>query len=511
MRMIKRGLTATAMAIALSATALTSAPAWAEGKLTVSMSQDPGSWDPIDTFLVAWATVATNIFDGLTYRGPDLKLVPGLAESWEELDEGKRIRFKLREGVKFHNGEPFNAEAVKYTFDRLLGDEGAKGPQRANYAAIESVEVIDDYTVDMKLNAPDPVLLTKLAGYGAMIVPPKYIEEKGDEFFNANPVGTGLFKFVSYQPKVGIKLEANPDYFGGAPKLSQVEYRFITEPATAVAELQSGRVDVVVPPIIPIGMVPVIEGDSKLELVSVPGPTVDALRFNTRDGITADERVRKAIIMAVDRKTIVDSILAGQASEITSFQGELSFGFDPELKALPFDPEGAKKLLEEAGVKPGATLQIDIRGNDATMNEVAQVVASYLSMVGITATIKPHETNILLNDIIPQGKTGAMFQQKWGGWTFDYDNTAYAMYHTGEKWNPYDSDEELDKLLESQRPMTDRSERERVLKEIAKYAADRALELPLYNSNAIYGVNKRVKNFVAAPDTRLKLDQISVD
>jgi peptide/nickel transport system substrate-binding protein len=511
MKAFKQGLTAAVMALGLSGVAVTATPALAAGKMTVSIPQDPGSWDPVDTFLVQWAAVATNIFDGLTYRGPDLKLVPGLAESWEELDEGKRIRFKLRQGVKFHNGEDFNAAAVKFTFDRLLGEEGSKGPQRSNYVSIESVEIIDDYTVDMKLKTPDPVLLTKLAGYGAMIVPPKYIEEEGEDNFNLNPVGTGAFKFVSYAPKVDIKLEANPDYWGGAPKLSNLDFRIITEPATAVAELQAGRVDLVMPPTIPIGMIPVIEGDSNLEIVSVPGPTVDALRFNTRNGITADPNVRKAIIMAVDRATIVQSILAGQASEIASFQSALSFGYDAELKPLPYDPEGAKKLLADAGVQPGASLQIDIRGNDATMNEVAQVISSYLSMVGITATIKPYETNVLLNDIIPQGKTGAMFQQKWGGWTFDYDNTAYAMYHTGEKWNPYDSDETLDKLLESQRPLTDRAERERILKEIGTYAADRALEIPLYNTNAIFGISKRVKGFVAPPDNRLKLTDVTVE
>ncbi|WP_027997930.1 ABC transporter substrate-binding protein [Sinorhizobium arboris] len=508
---IKRGITATFMAIALAGAAFSPAPALAAGKLTVSSPQDPGSWDPVDTFLVQWAAVATNIFDGLTYRGPDLKLVPGLAESWEELDEGKRIRFKLRQGVKFHNGEEFNAEAVKFTFDRLLGEEGAKGPQRSNYTAIESIEIVDPFTVDMKLKAPDPVLLTKLAGYGAMIVPPKYIQEKGEDNFNINPVGTGAFKFVSYAPKVNIKLEANPDYWGGAPKLSELEYRFITEPSTAVAELQAGRVDLVIPPTIPIGMLPVIQGDSKLEVLSVPGPTVDALRFNTRDGITADPKVRKALIMAVDRASIVQSLLAGQATEIASFQGELSFGYDPELKPLPFDPEGAKKLLAEAGVAPGTAVQIDIRGNDATMNEVAQIVASYLQIVGVNATIKPYETNVLLNDIIPQGKTGAMFQQKWGGWTFDYDNTAYSMYHSGERWNPYDKDETLDKLLESQRPLTDRAERERILREIAAYAADRALEMPLYNTKAIYGISKRVKGFVPAPDNRMKFTDVTVE
>ncbi|PWL18630.1 peptide ABC transporter substrate-binding protein [Falsochrobactrum shanghaiense] len=509
--MMRKTFKAMLLASAVSAAVLASAPAFAEGKLTVSSPQDPGSWDPIDTFLVNWASVATNIFDGLVYRGPDLKLVPALATSWEELDEGKRIRFNLRENVKFHNGEPFNAEAVKFTFDRLLGDEGAKGPQRSNYIAIESVEVIDDKTVDFHLKEPDPVLITKLAGYGGMIVPPKYIAEKGDDFFNMNPVGTGPFKFVSYQPKVSIKLEAFADHWDGAPKLSELEYRFITEPSTAVAELQAGRVDLVIPPTIPIGMIPTIEGDPNLELVTTAGPTVDALRFNTRDGITKDERVRRALIMAVDRDAIIQSILAGQAEPIASFQSALSFGYDPELKPLPYDPEQAKKLLEEAGVQPGATVQIDVRGNDATFNEVAQAVASFLQMVGVNAAIKPYDTNVLLNDIIPQGKTGAMFQQKWGGWTFDYDNTAYAMYHSGEKWNPYEKDEKLDEMLEAQRSVLDRNEREKLLQDIAKYAADRAYEMPLYNTKAIYGVNKRVKNFVPAPDNRMRLSDVTVE
>lgn len=501
----------TAAAVLFMATTALTAPAFANGKLVVSSPQDPGSWDPIDTFLINWASAATNIFDGLTYRGPDMKLVGALAESWEELDEGKRIRFKLREGVTFHNGEEFNADAVKYTFDRLLGDEGAKGPQRSNYVAISSVEVIDPLTVDFNLSAPDPVLLTKLAGYGAMIVPPKYIEENGDAHFNLNPVGTGPFKFVAYDPTVSLKLEAFDGFWGDKAKLSELEYRFISEPSTAVAELQAGRVDVVIPPTIPVSMVPTIEADPNLELASVTSPTVWALRYNTRDGITADANVRKALIMAVDRETIVKEILGGQADVVATFQSPLSFGYDEAVKPLPYDPAEAQRLLSEAGVQPGAEVQIDVRGNDATFGEVAQAVAAYLSTVGVVAKIQPYEVNTMLNDIIPQGKTGAMFQQGWGGWTFDYDNTAYSMYHSGEKWNPYDSDGELDKLLESQRPLTDRAERERILKEIALYVADRALEMPLYNSKALYGVNKRVKNFDPAPDNRLRLDKVEVE
>lgn len=499
-------------ALLTSALALvTAAQAQTANTLTISSPQDPGSWDPIDTFLVNWSAVANNVFDGLVARTPDLKIIPGLATDWTISDDGLTYRFNLREGVTFHNGEPFNADAVKFSFERLLGAEGDKGPQKSNYNVIQSVNVIDPKTVELKLSRPDPVLLTKLTGYGAMIVPPAYIAEKGDDYFNTHPVGTGPFSMTSYTARDAVQLKAYEGFWGDKPKLENVTFRFITEPSTALAELQSGRVDMVIPPSVPIGSLPTIEADPKLEIVSTAGATVYSLRFNTRDGITADPKVRKALVMAVDRATINEAILAGQAKPIASFQSEQTFGNDPSLEAIPFDTAGAQKLLDEAGVKPGATVQIDVRGNDSTFNEVAQAVASYLSTVGITATIKPYETNVLLNDIIPAGRTGAMWQQTWGAWTFDYDNTAYLMYHKGERWNPYGDDPKLDALLESQRGMTNREEREKVLHEIARYVADQAIEMPLYNLNQIYAINKRVKNFIAPPDSRLRLTDVTVE
>ena len=500
--------TAAVAVMAIASMGMATSQSMAEGKLSVSVALDPGSWDPIDTFLVAWGAVGSNIFDGLTERDTNAKLHPGLATSWEVLDEGVRIRFKLREGVKFHNGEPFNAEAVKFTFDRLLGEIGAKGPQRANYTSVESVEIIDDYTVDFHLTQPDPVLLTKLAGYGAMIVPPKYITEKGEDYFNTHPVGTGPFSFVSYEPKVDLELKANQDYWGDVAKVSELEYRFISELTTAVAELQAGRLDIVED--LPISMLSVVKDDAKLDVVSTAGPTVYGLRFNTRDGITANKDVRKAIVMAVDRATIIKSLLAGEAEEIASFQSSLSFGYDPELKPLPYNPEEAKKLLKAAGVAPGTEIQIDIRAGKPTFNEVVQAVGAYLQTVGLKAVIKPYENSVFLNDIVPQGKTGALFQQSWGGWTLDYDNTAYLLYHTGQKWNPYGTDAKLDAMLEEQRPMTDVAKREELLKNIAAYVADEALEMPLYGLKAIYGVNKRLEGFVPAPDNRVKLNTVSI-
>ncbi|MCX7381689.1 MAG: ABC transporter substrate-binding protein [Alphaproteobacteria bacterium] len=501
-----RLIAASALAVALGAPL---PEAKAAGTLTIAQAQDPNNWDPIITFLLSWGAVGSNIYDGLVMRDEQLNLKPGLATSWEVLDQGMRLRFKLREGVTFHNGEPFNAEAVKFTMERLLGPEGAKGPQQSNYTSIGAVEIIDPYSVDIVLKRPDPVMITKLAGYGAMIVPPKYVTEKGSQGFGAAPVGTGPFKVTGYENKVHITLEPSGHYWGGKPKLDKVIYKFIVEPATQVAELQSGRVDIASQ--VPIGMIGAITATANLQLLSTTGPTVTVARFNTANGATKDERVRKAIVMAVDREAIVKQILQGHAKPVTSFQSTLSFGFDPAQKPIPFDPAAARKLIAEAKLPPGTTVSVDFASNNTVFREVAQAIAGYLTAVGLKPQARPFEMNLFTNDIIPNGKTGEMFAMGWGGWTFDYDNTAYLMYHSGERWNPYDKDPALDAMLEGQRTIADRGERQKALQKIANYVAEHALELPLYNLDTYYGVNKRVKGLVVPPDNRFRLIDVSVD
>lgn len=504
-----RPLTIWAAAALALAPAAAPMPAWAGGTLTIAQSQDPASYDPIDTFLLSWGQIGHDIFDGLVQRGSDMTLKPALATSWEQLDNGLRLRFTLRQGVTFQNGEPFDAKAVKFTFDRLLGPDGAKGPQQSNYTAIDHVEILDPYKVDIVLKHPDPVMLTKLSGYGGVIVPPEYLQKVGHAEFAIHPIGTGPFKVTDYQPKVSLTLEAFPGHWGGAPKLDKVIHRFIVEPDTQVAELQSGRVDIATN--LSIGLVAAIAKDPKLTVASVTGPIVNVLRFNTANGVTKDVRVRKALIMAVDRAAIIKSILQGNGKDVASFQSELSFGYDPALKPLPFDPAKARALLKEAGVAPGTTVQLDFPANNTIFREVAQAVAGYLSAVGLKGSVKPYEQNIYTNDIIPNGKTGDMFQFGWGGWTFDYDNTAYLMYHSGEHWNPYDKDPVLDKMLEDQRSIADHGQREKALQAVADYVADHAIEMPVYNLNTIYGISKRVKNLVPPADQRFRLTDVTVE
>jgi peptide/nickel transport system substrate-binding protein len=478
------------------------------GTLVIAQTQDPHSWDPIDTFLLSWGMVGSNIFDGLVDRGPDLKIKPGLAERWVFLQNNAVIRFTLRRGVKFQNGEDFDANAVKFTFDRLLGPEGAKGPQQANYTAIKEVKIVSKYVVDFIMDRPDPVIITKLAGYGAKIVPPKYLSEVGDEKFNNLPVGTGPFRPTEYVKDDHLTLEAFPGYWGGAPKVKTVTYRFIPEAATRVAELQAGRADIVQG--VPVSLASVVKGISDAQLVPVGTTTVTELRFNTSIKPMDDVRVRKAMIYAVDRDTIIKTILQGYGKPIASFQGEISWGFDPNLKPLPYDPEKAKALLTEAKVPAGTEIEIDFADSDAQFREVAQGIAGYLQAVGLKVNLKTFEQNTYFSDIIPKNKTGQMYNFGWGGWTLDFDNTAYLLYHKGEYWNPVFSDPKVEALLDKERGTYKQDVRQKTMQELARYLQDIAIELPLYQGVNLWGMSKRVSGWVVPPDDRNRLVGVAV-
>lgn len=477
-------------------------------EIVIGVTAEPQNWDPIDTFLLDWSTVATSVYEGLVDRSLDLELQPGLAESWEYLDD-KTLQFKLREGVQFHNGEPFNAEAVKFTFDRLLGPEGQKGPQYSNYTSIESVEVVDEFTVNMKLKSPDPVLLTKLAGYGAVIVPPKYVQENDDDHFNNNPVGTGPFKMTEYKRDQSIVLEKNEEYWKeGLPKLDKVSFKVIPEASTRLAELQTGKIDIMKR--VEVAQADTIKDTGFLKLMEVGTPTVYSLRFDTAKKPVDDVRVRQAINYAIDKTAIIDEILGGYGMPISTFQSELSFGDNPDLEPYPYDPEKAKELLKEAGVAEGTALEVFIPGDDGNFKEITQAVAFYLEEVGLKTNINSVDGTTLISDLIPSGDAGHMYRQGWGGWTLDFDNTAYLMYHEGEQWNPSFKDAKVEELLQAQRNTVDQDEREAIFKELTEVLYELAPEVNLFQAVDLYAVNERVENFQPPHEDRLRLEEVSV-
>lgn len=478
-------------------------------EIVFAVSSEPQNWDPIDTFLLDWSTIATSVFEGLVIRNNDLEIEPGLAESWEYKDE-KTLVFQLRKGVTFHNGEPFNAEAVKFTFDRLLGEEGQAGPQYSNYTSIDKVEVTGDYEVTFKLNSPDPVLITKLSGYGASIVPPNYIKEHGDEHFNNNPVGTGPYKMVSYKRDQEIVLEKYNDHWDSDQyHVEKITFKVIPEASTRLAELQAGTIDATKR--IEVSQVETVKAQSYLELLEVGTPTAFAIRFDTAKKPLDDIRVRKAINYAIDKEAIIEQILGGYGKQITTFQSELSFGHNPDLKPYPYDPEKAKQLLAEAKVPENTTLEFYVPGNDGTFKEIAQVVANYLQEVGLKVEIKTAEITTMNSDLIPNGKAGHMYRNGWGGWTLDFDNTAYQMYYEGQFWNPSYKNEKVEQLLDAQRQSINNEEREKIFKELTEILYEDVPEVNLYSGVDLYAINKRIKGFQPPHDDRLSFKGVKVE
>ncbi len=468
---------------------------------------DPQNFDPIATFTLAWGEIASNIFEGLVFRSPSLKIEPGLATSWHYVGKTELI-FNLRKGVKFQDGEPFNANAVKFTFDRLLGPQGQKGPQYSNYTAIKTVRVLNPYKVEFLLSRPDPTLITKLAGYGAMIVPPKYIEKHGSKYFGTHPIGTGPFKVVQYIPGSKVVLQRFNGYWRGPAKLKTVVFDFITNNSTRLADLQTGSTQIMqeVPP----AQVSLVKNDSSLKLYPVKSPTVYELGTDTSKYPTNNVLVRQAISEAINVPAIVKNILDGYGIPVATMQGPLSFGYDPNVKPYSYNPKNAKKLLAEAKVPKGTPLTLSYVGSDTTFQEVAQTAAKELDNIGFNVKLQSYDQNTLYNSLIPNAKAGNLYEFEWGGWTLDFDNTAELLYVPKQFWNPNYSNPQINHWLSVERNTLNKKTRQNAFDHIDEILHQQAVGVPLYDVINLWAATKNVKGFVAPPDDRLWLWPVSL-
>ncbi len=476
------------------------------GSLTLALGFDLQSLDPIQTYALNNGRWQKNVFGYLIQRDEEMNIVEGggLATSWEQVDDLNFI-FTLRQGVKFHNGEDFNADAVVFTFDRLL-DESKASPQRFNYTAIERFEKIDDYTVRMVMNAVDPVIISKLSGYGAAIVPPGFVQEQGDEYVGSTSIpGTGPYQIVEYKRDNSLTLEAFDGFWGEAPKIKTVTYRIIPDDATRLAEFLSGGVDVLT---LTPAQAQAVEGQPGLQVISVGVPTVNGLRLDASKAPTDNPKVREAIAYGIDTQLIIDTILNGNGVPMPVWQSPYSFGFDPEMQPYAHDPERAAAALAESGVE-NPTLIYDVIGDDTQAKEIANTVKAMLEPLGFTVEITQKERATYFDDY-RAGLLGNVVPFGWGGWTLDADNTYYSMYYTGESYNPSYSNPELDAILDEQRSIVDRDRRQELLSQANEIIYNDYVDAMLIQSEYLWGVNDRVKDLPLPADERLWLAPASV-
>lgn len=375
--------------------------------LTYIQGSDVAVLDPAKSQSVTSQVVFRHVFNGLVKWADDKmsSLVPDLATGWETSEDGLNWTFKLREGVTFHDGEPFDAEAVKFNIERLIAEETGS-PVRSLFLPIKSVTVVDPSTVTFQLSAPIPTLLELLADEQAMINSPKAVTEMGEDYA-VHPVGTGPYIFREWVPNDYTSIERNPDYFGTAGIPETIVFRPIPEGAARVIELESGNAQIAgnIPP----ESAAQLEQRDDTRLLVLPSSFQVFFELNTTASPFDDIRMRQAASYAIDRQAIVDQILGGYGLVPTSpfpagLQGR------KEFEAHPYDPARAKELIAEvypAGYD-GTVVIWTPAGRYAKDREVAEAVQAYLNAVGLKTEFRVWEWAAYQRDLYAaqEGGTG---------------------------------------------------------------------------------------------------------
>jgi peptide/nickel transport system substrate-binding protein len=502
------------VALAGSSLLAISPDAWAASAGTVVIAQgiDPTTLDPMNHSEAAATVLANNLFDGLLERDADLNLVPLLAESYQSVNQ-TTWEFKLRRGIRFQNGEPFDAESVKFSLERLI-DPKLKLRGASAFTPLSHVEIVDPFTVRVHSKAGWPLLPTVLTIGQAAMLPPKYYRDKDMPYLQKNPVGSGPFKLVRWIKDDRIELESNEQYWRGAPRIKRLVFKPIPDDAVRVAALQSGDVDVAVN--IPPHLAGIIAHHPKLFLSTAPSTRTIQLLYYTHQydsqhklvgpyaGPTADRRVRLAMNYALDVDQIIRMVLDGQGVRLALMLTPKHLGFEPALKPIAQDLARTKKLLTEAGFPNGLDIVLNSsQGRFLRDREVAEAVAGQLTKAGIRTTLRMHEGVTWLNNVLYVHKAGPVYLLGWGsGGSYDAEGVYDPLFRSGKiLTNYYNSD--LDAMNDEAKQSMDPKRRLDLFHRINRILIEDAAAMPLYQQMDLYGANRRLV-WKARGDERIK-------
>lgn len=454
--------------------------------LVFSQISEGKTLDPQDTTEQYSQRVITVIYDRLVEIDEMTgKIVPGLAKSWEQLDD-RTILFHLNEGVLFHNGEKFTAEDVKFTLERAK-----KLPKVAHlYTLIDNIEVVDENTIKIHTSEPFAPLLAHLSHKTASIISKKYYEEKGDDGFY-NPVGTGPYKYKDWKVGDRITLEANNNYFGHKPSIKYIVIRAIPEENSSVIGLETGEIDMTAD--LSAESRRLVLNNSELLYKENSGISVNYVGLNTAKGILKDKDVRRAIAMGINRDAIIKSILLDSVEKANSFIAPGTFGYTPEAKTLEYNPEEAKKIIKEKGLV-GSKLTIGVSNSPIRM-QMSEIIQAQLKEIGLDVTVESLEWGAFLT------ATGRgdldMFSLAWGPSTYDGDYGYYPNFHSSQLGSAGNRSQyvnsEMDKLLDAAKKEIDVEKRKELYKQVANIIYTDVPVIPMYYANNTVASTKYVE------------------
>ena len=489
------------IALALLALIPTVAGAAPTGKVIIAQGVDPTTLDMMNQQEQPASNVGAQMFEALIERDQSLKLVPALAAEMPKLVAPTTWEFKLRKGVRFHNGEDFNADSVKFSIERLINPAN-KLRGSSSFAPIDRVEIVDAYTVRIHTKKPWPVFLSHIALRQASMIPPKEYAGKETAAISRNPIGTGPYRFVRWAKDDEIVMEAVPGYWGGAPKIKTVVFKPIPDDAVRVAALQNGEIDVAVN--IPPHLAAIIDKHPKIYLSTAPSIRTIQLMIYTHqmdashkptgpyNGPTVDKRVRQAIAYAVDADEIIKGVMDGKAVRVPTMLTSLHFGYDPALKPVKQDLVKSKKLLVEAGFPNGIEIVLNgPQGRYVRDREVAEAVAGQLSKAGIKTTLRTHEFVSYLNNMVYVHKAGPVWLIGWGHPTMDAEAIYVPLFKSPNIFVNWHNDD-FNGMVEEAQTLMDEKKRLAQYHRINRLWIEEVPAVPLYQQIDLYGANKRL-------------------
>ncbi|WP_432826198.1 ABC transporter substrate-binding protein [Dactylosporangium sp. CA-092794] len=459
-------------------------------KLIIANAQGIPTLDPDLTAADAPASVIMEICEPLIdFDAGKRELVPRLAESWSFADP-TTFELKLRQNVTFSNGEPFDADAVKFTFARTA-DPATKTVNTA-FANVTSVDAVDAHTVRLKLKAPDALLTQLLATYP--MLPPKHTAQVGTGLAT-NLVGTGPYKLKTFTAGYEVVLERNEGYWGTKPAYREATYRTIEAAETQLSALASGQIHIAA------GLLPQqaksLSGNPKIKIISMPKMlmayiALDAAGRTAADSPMTNKLVRQALNYAVDVDSIIKNLLLGYGTRIGSVAHPSQFGYDADIKPYTYDPARAKDLLAQAGYPNGFEARmISQSAGIVAQAEAAQAVARDLEKVGVKVTLQTMTDPTAVGQVVRGGKAGPMFQ--FGNAARGVFDVAAGLssFQTGNAFSYYASDEFM-RLYQQQLTLTDAEARKPILSQLQRLMHDDAPVLFQWAVHAIWAVSTDV-------------------
>jgi peptide/nickel transport system substrate-binding protein len=429
------------------------------------------------------ANIRFQVFDRLIGLDQNMRFVPMLATSWKRVDP-VTWRFTLRRDVKFQDGEPFNADAVKATIERAGGPKSV-----VDYAVsdVKTVNVVDPYTVDIVSKTPDPLLANNYIWLDMW--PPKAAATLGDQF-GSKPVGSGPYAFGEWTPGERVVLKANPDYWGAKPRLDEITFRFVTEPSTRVAMLQRGEADLITN--VDPELVPVLSKGQRAKVTTTLSGRKMLVILNPSVKPLADVRVRQALNYAVDKASIIKYVLGGFAEPAPGVIFRVQPGFDPSLKGYPYDPAKAKELLAAAGNPNGFSVDLyHTVGTFPKDKETAQAIADELGKVGVRVTLQPIEWTTFYTRLKSKDLPGLMLMRYALFQDDPVELYKWALWSKGVQ--VYFSSPQLDQMIAQSDAELDPSKRDRLFPAMERYASQSLVPwVFLYDLKSIYGLSKQL-------------------